>query len=514
MCIPENKANLTVVTQDIERVELAGQRSAAVGFPLDFERSVFSTNGQAFSPETIAIMNFSHSPDALIPHHGTNYSWTPTTIGAQPIRVCVDGHCAECVVDVFPQPEFDSEYLVFKDRDVPYKINGGPGDLTAYEYVFTDQNVASVDPAAGLFHGTQRGSTGVVAALRNARPTRTKVTVIEIYGILFEQSTETPYVGSYILFRAWLDTSHERRNILAHNVSWAVEGAANWTIDAENLVIYGEKPGNVTISATCLGFERSLTFNIDYELVVKPAHILLAIGATANVTVERDLPVNLSTTVNGLAFGENSITAISPGKYAVSVGYHSQLKSIAVVASDPETIYVENETKRQHVLDPDGQEYDDVDAALRAKRPKPGKSEIEWNHEFRTGQPDDRDTRALFGYTDADGASPWGVLVGCSVTVNPGGSVSVDAEVNPENISIELVSQELNVTFGPGKKGAEITVSAGNEFKAPGRVVLIHTVSGKKLDLRVLAAEGKGAKLLLAIVTLVGSGGYLVSRLV
>jgi hypothetical protein len=513
-CIPGNDANLTVLTDDIAAVELDGPARGAIGHTFTFTRAVRSLSGRQFAPETLALMTFSHTPLEMVPWGGDKYDWVPKAIGVQPVEVTVDGKSARHYVDVFPVPEFDGEIVMFKNRTAPYHLIGGTGDLRDYEYSFGNETVATVDPAKGIVAGSEAGETSLIARLENAPPAKTRVKVIEIYGILIEQSTTTPYVGSYALFRAWLNTS-EPKLIFARNVTWSVSGATNWKIDAETLVIRAERPGDITITADCLWLTQSITVTVDYELVVDQTHLLLAIGSSENISVQNDLAVTLSAPGNGLSFGPgNSVKAVLPGRYVVSVSYESQLKTVAVVASDPETLYRENRTQREHVLDPDGQEYGDSDAAHEAKKARAGGEEPIWPHKFVAGEPDDRATRGLFGYLDVDGPNPWGAMTGCLLRVNPGGTVSFEVDPPAGDVTAELVSVDLEVSIGGRGKVAEVTVTAANTFRSPGRIILLHTPSGRKFEVTVEADEAAGGKALLALFGLVGSGGYLLSRLV
>jgi hypothetical protein len=505
-CIPENTANVTVVTQDIDRVTLTGPSRGAVGSPLSFVRGVLSTTGKPFSAKTLSMMAFSHSPLSLI-NSGDNYQWTPSEIGNQVLSVTVDGHTAEHSVNVFPVPKFAENYTVFRNRSVPFKILGGPGDLTEYHYSFAAPSIASVDPSSGLIHGLEKGATTLTATIENAPPATAIVRVIEIYGILFERSTDTPYVGSYVLFSAWLNNSGGRE-IFARNVTWSVLNAANWTVDGETLVIYGDKPGEITITAQCLWFSRSLTFTIDYELVVKQSHILLAIGASTKIDVERNLPVLLSTPESGLRFGPgNVITAVSPGAYAVSVFYKTQLRTVAIVASEPDTFYIENRTSQKHILDPDGQEYDDADAAAKAKEER-----ASWHHRFVPDEPNDSETRGLFGYQEFGTDNPWGVSEP-AIRINPGETGSIELDPRLGDIASEFASADLHVSINEGQK-TQLIVVADKNFKAPGRIILVHIPTGKRLEIAVLAPDGATKKIFVALASLVGSGGYIVSKLI
>jgi hypothetical protein len=230
--------------------------------------------------------------------------------------------------------------------------------------------------------------------------------------------------------------------------------------------------------------------------------MILPIGGSSSFSVDLDLPVKLSSSGNGLHLGAgNVITAVTPGKYAVFVAYQTQLRTIAVVASEPDTLYIENSTLREHLLDPDGQEYNSSATASRAKT------------RFVQGEPDDTQTRGLFGYHELPAPNPWGRLVGSAVKVNPGDEVVLDVDPLLEDIVIEAVSDELQVSIRQGKR-AEVLIQAGKKFKPPGKIVLVHTPSATKLEVAVYGADGAAAKVFLALVTLVGSGGYIASRFV
>jgi hypothetical protein len=297
--------------------------------------------------------------------------------------------------------------------------------------------------------------------------------------------------------------------IYARKVHWYVKGDVNWTIDDEALVLWAEVPGYVNITAKCLWVTASTSIYVDYELVLNPTHVLMPVGTSYEISVEHALPVTLSSHGNQITFnpGANSITANEIGVFDVQFQYRSQLKVVSVVVTTPETFYVENQTGREHVLDPDGQEYTDPGSGINGTQPG-------LKYYIAVGEPDDTATRHLFDdEQQEDDLLIWGFSQKV-IKVKPKGSVGFPIAPGKTSVSVVRTSPGLTTIVNAAEGGkAYVIVSADGEFTGKGKIVIEHLPTLKQIEVVVLAKETNWFILIVGLVVAFISGGYIVSHL-
>ena len=363
-CIPENSINLSVNTESAASLTIVGPTVGVVGQTLEFETVLTSPSGQHISEKSFRLVRWTSKPEILKTEDNVHWTMVALEPGRYDLEITADDILATHTVKIFDRMTFEEDliYMYVNEKRILHVV-GGPDNPKDIEYVSNDTSIVRIDDGTHMVavHPGFAEITAHVPSNPAIKPTTLRVRVLEARALLLEVSTQTPYVDSYVHIVARIETDIGIRE--ATSVAWEVDGNNQWEkLYDSSLMVKGAKEGYVIVTAsTWQQLTNTTTIYFDYKLnVLTPRTILLPVGTSYVVTVEDDLPVDVTCPTNGVKIEGNTIHAQQEGEYVVIVKYKQQWSVIGVTVSKPNLLYLNSlaaATVKPRLLDVDGQEY-------------------------------------------------------------------------------------------------------------------------------------------------------------
>jgi hypothetical protein len=199
-----------------------------------------------------------------------------------------------------------------------------------------------------------------------------EVQSIEYFRVVLNKSTDSSFVGCFVLVDAKIDASCGL--LQPDSVTWSVSGTrCEWKLLwDDSVVVHGLEKGTVRLNAD-VGVVPSASIDVyfDEELVVTPGHITLPPHANYQIDVHPEGATFASSSPQ-LSVKGGLVTATEPGNYLVNVSYHSQWKLVTVGVEEPGVLFLDalgGGVVRPRLVDPDGQEFSGTNGTTLTIKP-------------------------------------------------------------------------------------------------------------------------------------------------
>lgn len=368
LCIPEHKKVITIKTLIPHSLEIIGPSNGVVNMPISLTVKLFTIEGEEIPNDTFKNIKWNEDTKYL-QHIGKSEEWvvTPVEEGMLPITITANNAIRGTkFINISAKIEFqDSTIVMFVGERRPLNLRGGSSALFNVEINSSDDTIAKVEDT--LVVGVSKGTAVINARVPGHEELGEPVVyvrVLEALDLNLVQSTESPYVGSYVHIKPFIVTDDGDKE--TNSISWSIDGNDQWQkLYDSSLMIYCDREGWIIVTArSSHKIEKTIKIYVDYKLnLLSPPVVLMPQGTKYQVLVENNLPCNyeLLGSHSSSTIDENGeISANAIGKFAVAIHYKQQWITCAVTVSKPNSLFVEPESAisvRPRILDIDGQEY-------------------------------------------------------------------------------------------------------------------------------------------------------------